>query len=813
MATPKALKPDALYRRCEPKSLPFKTTAELEDLDQVLGQDRAIEAVEFGAGIKRDGYNLFALGAAGTGRHSVIGEFLRRRAAGESVPSDWCYINNFTDAQKPHALELPAGRARPLRGDMSRLVEELKGTITAVFESEDYRSRSHLIEEELKQRQEQAFQDIEARANEKDIALVRTPAGLALAPMRKGSVLSPKEFNALSKAEQARFKEDIDSLQKDLQETLRQFPRWEREARERLRELNREVTQYAVGHLIDDLRKRYEDLPAVLAYLDEVQADVVDKAYRFMPRPHMPLLIGGGDGKEDAAAAFRSYEVNVMVDNSAAEGAPVVYEDHPSLTNLIGRVEHISRMGALVTDFTLIRPGALHRANGGYLFVDVRKLLLQPFAWEELKRTLRSREIRIESLGQALSLISTVSIEPQPIPLNVKIVLFGDRMLYYLLCAYDADFDALFKVPADFDDRTERSESGVLQYARQIATMARREKLRPLDRSAVGRVIEHGSRLVGDAERLSIHLRSLADLLGEADYWAEESGAKTIKADHVQTAIDAQIRRADRIRERVQEEIHRGTILIDTEGTREGQINGLSVIQLNGFAFGRPSRITARVRLGRGEVVDIERRVELGGPLHSKGVMILTGFLGARFGQRRPLSLSASLVFEQSYGGVDGDSASSTELYALLSALAGAPIRQSLAVTGSVNQYGQVQAIGGVNEKIEGFFDVCATRGLTGDQGVLIPASNVKHLMLRSDVVDACKAGRFQIFPVETIDDGIALLTGVPAGEADAEGGFPAETINGRVAARLDAFAAAIRKYAVAVKAAPDENAGDKDAP
>ena len=809
VTAPDPLATEVLYRRCDPAGLPFATTDELKDLDQVLGQDRAIEAVRFGAGIKRDGYNLFALGPAGTGRHSVIGEFLRQRAAGEQTPSDWCYINNFADPQKPRALQLPAGRARPLRQDMSRLVEELKVAIPAVFESEDYRSRSRLIEEELKERQEQAFQGVEQKANERSIALVRTPAGLALAPVREGSVLGPKEFNALPEEEQQRFKADIEALQEELQETLRQFPRWEREAREQLRQLNREVTQYAVGHLIDELKKRYEDLPAVPAYLDEVQADVVDKAHQFMPRPSMPMLVGGGS-EEDAAAAYRAYEVNVMVDNAGLEGAPLIYEDHPTLANLIGRIEHISRMGALVTDFTLIRPGALHRANGGYLFVDVRKLLIQPFAWEEFKRMLRSREIRIESLGQALSLISTVSLEPQAIPLDVKIVLFGDRMLYYLLCAYDPDFDALFKVPADFDDRTERSESGVEMFARQIATMARREKLRPLDRDAVGRVIEHMSRMAGDAERLSIHLRSLADLLREADYWATEKGDDVIKAGHVQTAIDAQIHRADRIRERLQEEITRGTVLIDTEGARAGQINGLAVLQLNSFAFGRPSRITARVRLGRGEVVDIERRVELGGPLHSKGVLILSGYLGAKFGQHRPLSLAASLVFEQSYSGVDGDSASSTELYALLSALADAPIKQSLAVTGSVNQYGQVQAIGGVNEKIEGFFDICKARGLSGDQGVLIPASNVKHLMLRQDVVEACARGEFQVYAVETIDQGIELLTGVPAGEADGEGNYPPETINHRVAARLDAFAAAARKYAVAARQASEE-AEDED--
>jgi lon-related putative ATP-dependent protease len=480
--------------------------------------------------------------------------------------------------------------------------------------------------------------------------------------------------------------------------------------------------------------------------------------------------------------------VNVMVDHSATTGAPIVYEDHPTVQNLMGRVEHTAQMGTLVTDFNLIKAGALHRANGGYLILEARKVLLQPFTWEELKRALRSQEIRLETLAQTLSLISTVSLEPEPIPLDVKVVLLGERLLYYTLAQFDPDFAELFKVAADFEDQMDRNADGHLLYARLIASLARKEQLRPFDRGAVARVIERSARLAGDAEKLTAHLRSIVDLLREADYWAGEAGHQVITADDVQQAIDAQIRRLDRVRERVQEEIQRGTILIDTEGATVGQVNGLSVLAVGQFAFGRPSRITARVRLGRGEVVDIEREVALGGPIHSKGVLILASYLGARYVPDRPLSLSASLVFEQSYSGVEGDSASSTELYALLSALAELPVKQGLAVTGSVNQYGQVQAIGGVNEKIEGFFDICRARGLTGEQGVLIPASNVKHLMLRHDVIDAVAAGQFQVYPVETIDQGIELLTGVPAGERDAQGAFPEGSVNQRVEARLVAL-------------------------
>jgi len=545
---------------------------------------------------------------------------------------------------------------------------------------------------------------------------------------------------------------------------------------------------FQVTSIMDELRKVYASVPGVVDHMNAMEQDVLEHVEDFRTpeesapavtseTPWPPLPLG--------QLLFRRYQVNVVVDNRDAHGAPVVYEDHPMMHNLMGRIEHLAQMGALLTDFTLMKAGGLHRANGGYLMLDAHKVLLQPFAWEELKRALRSREIRIESLGQMLGLVSTVSLEPEPIPLDLKVVLLGDRLLYYLLSQFDPEFGELFKVAADFEDRMDRTPENDLRYARLIGMLARQEGLRPFDRGAVARVIEQSARLVGDGTKLSTHTQSLADLLREADYWAGQADHSVVSAADVQRAIEAQIRRADRVRERVQEEIRRGTLLIDTQGARVGQVNGLSVIALGQFAFARPNRITARVRLGRGEVVDIEREVTLGGPIHSKGVLILAGFLGARYAADRPLSLSASLVFEQSYSTVEGDSASSAELYALLSALAEVPIQQSFAVTGSVNQHGEIQAIGGVNEKIEGFFDVCRAHGLTGAQGVLIPAANVPHLMLRQDVVEAVAAGLFQVYPVETIDQGIELLTGVPAGQRDGAGTFPEGSLNQRVEARL----------------------------
>ncbi len=790
----KELDTEALYQCCDPEQFEFETTADLEDLTEVVGQSRAVEALQFGIGIQRDGYNIFALGPVGTGKRSLVRQFFEKQAAADPTPSDWCYVHNFEQPHKPRALRLPAGKGAALRKDMKELVEELRATLSAAFESEEYQTRRQIIEEEFKERQQQAFETLQQRARERGLTLLRTPAGLVLAPMREGEVLSPEELQNLPQEEREHLEADAEELQEELQKILRQVPRWQREARERMKKLNRDMTNFAVGGLIDELREKYADFSEVGDYLNSVQEDVIENARDFLAAEERQPG-GQQNGSEQGSmlpsrmgigvSALRRYQVNVLVDHSRSEGAPVIYEDNPTYQNLIGRVEHRAQMGALLTDFNLIKPGALHRANGGYLMLDARKVLLQSYAWEGLKRALRAGQIRIESIGQMLSLISTVSLEPEFIPLDVKVALLGDRMLYYLLSQFDPEFSDLFKVEVDFDEQMDRSQQNQALYARLIASMARKEELRSFDRGAVARIIEYSARMVGDAEKLSAQMRRVGNLLREADYWAGQNGNGVVSVADVQKAIDAQIYRSDRLRERIQEEIRRGTILIDTEEVKVGQVNGLSVIQLGDSAFGRPSRITARVRLGKGEVVDIEREVELSGPIHSKGVLILSGFLGARYVVDKPLSLSASLVFEQSYSGVEGDSASSAELYALLSAVAQVPIKQSLAVTGSVNQHGQVQAIGGVNDKIEGFFDICKARRLTGEQGVLIPASNVKHLMLRQDVIEAVDAGRFHIYPIEWVDQGMEILTGMPAGERDEAGNYPEGSINYRVEARL----------------------------
>ncbi len=781
-----------LFRHCDLSHLGFETVAELPDPPGLIGQERAVEAVEFSIGIRRKGFNLFVFGPSGTGKHTLVKELLERKAASEPTPPDWCYVNNFVDPHKPRRLMLPAGRGRPLKQAMEQLVADLQAALPAAFERDDYRARRDVLEQQFKKKTEDAFGELQKRAEKKNVTLIRTPMGLALAPTHNGEVINPDVFRRLAEEDRKKITDDIEALQKELEAIVRQIPDWERAHREAMRLLNRDITAQTVSRPIGELRKAYADLPEVVAYFDAVERDILENADDFLapsraaasgePTPPLAQLM-------QEVPTFRRYQVNLMVDNDDNKGAPVVFEDHPTHQTLVGRIEHLARFGALMTDFTLVVPGALHRANGGYLVLDIERLLSNAFSYDSLKRALRSGEIRVISLEQLMSLASTVSLEPEPIPLDVKVVLVGAPTYYYLLSELDADFRELFKVAADFNDSVNRSPETSALYARIIAATVRREKLHPLDRGGVARAIEHTSRLSGDSEKLSTQMRSLIDLLQESDYLAGKAGKEIVGAAEVQAAIDAQRRRGDRIYQRLQEEIGRNTIRIETSGARVGQVNGLAVMSLGGFSFGHPSRISARIRLGHGEVIDIEREVALGGPLHSKGVLILSGFLGGRFGKSGPLSLTASLVFEQSYGGVDGDSASSTELYALLSALAEVPIRQRYAVTGSVDQHGFVQAIGGVNEKIEGFFDVCRRRGLDGKQGVLIPAANVKHLMLRQDVVDACAEGKFHVIPIESIDQGIEILTGVPAGEPDVTGRYPEGTINQRVAVRLGAFA------------------------
>jgi lon-related putative ATP-dependent protease len=787
---------DQLYQITDPAQFKFESTNQVDELTEIIGQPRAVDAVRFGTGVQSDGYNIFALGPSGTGKRTLLTKQFQAAAHAEATPSDWCYVHNFDQDHKPRAIQLPAGMGSKFQSDMDQFGEELFTALSAAFESDEYRTRRRMVESEIEERQEAAFEELQTKASKNNFTLLRTPAGLVFAPVKDGEVIPPDEFNKLPNETRQEMEEKSQSLQKDLQVLLQQIPVWQRELRGNIRELNHELTEVAVSSILGELKSSYGDYQQVLEYLNAVQKDVVDNAFRFLETeedrekstegtPPSSRVTRGSP----ADYLIRRYKVNLFVDNHDLEGAPVIVDENPTYQNLIGRVEHMARLGALLTDFTLIKPGTLHKANGGYLILDARKVLIQPYAWEALKRTLETQQVRIESPGEMLGMLSTVSLEPEPIPLDVKVALLGDRMLYYLLSQSDPEFSELFKVQADFAEEVPRTAENQELYARMIATLAQRKEIKPLDREAVARVIEHCARVVGDSQRLTIQVNQIADLLIEADYFARDDGNNYIHATDVQKAIEARIYRADRIRERYQENILRETIMISTQGSKVGQINGLSVIQLGDFSFGFPTRITASIRQGKGDVIDIEREVELSGPIHSKGVMILAGFLGQRFGSETPLSLSASLVFEQSYGGVEGDSASSAELYVLLSAIADIPINQSLAVTGSVNQHGQVQAIGGVNEKIEGFFDICVERGLTGDQGVMIPTANVKHLMLNQRVRNAVAEGKFNIYAITSVDQGIELLTGIPMGEIDQDGLYPPDTISGKIQERLEKIA------------------------
>ncbi len=816
MTAPKPLSPDQLYNRFDPTRFSFTTTKELKPLDAFVGQERAISAVSFAIGMERDGYNLFAYGPEGTGKTSLVMQYLQRGAEQRPVPSDWVYVYNFDEPHRPRAIRLPPTQGRELAEGMDKLVEELRAAIPAAFESDEYRGRRQNIEDEFKERSESSLEGLQKEAAEQNVAIVRTPMGLAVAPMKDGEIVKPDDFKALSEEDQGKYNEAMEAIQKKLQTALQEMPALEREHREKVRALGREVTEYVVASLIGALHQKYADNLAVSEYLKAVHKNIVEHASDFLPQQDqeqgpqqqaIQIMMGGSTG--EMQDALRRYKINVVVDNCGRMspdkyGAPVIEEDLPTLARLVGRVEHLPRFGALVTDFTMIKAGALHEANGGYLVIDARKLLMQPYGWEGLKRALNTKSIRIENPYEMAGFMATTSLEPEPIPLDLKVVLLGEPDIYYMLNRADPEFHKLFKVQADFESAVERDDTAAMSYARLAASLTDKEGLLPMSRTAVARVVEYGSRITEDSEKISTHLGSISDLMREADYWAKSGKSDTIDARHVQEAIDQQRHRSDRIHERMQEQIERNIMIINTDGTRVGEVNGLAVYSMDHFSFGKPSRISARVYPGRGGVIDIEREVALGGALHTKGVMILSGYLAGKYAKDAPLSISANIAFEQSYGGVDGDSASSTELYALISAISEIPLKQSIAVTGSVDQNGRVQAIGGVNEKIEGFFDLCNARGLTGEQGVMIPAANVVHLMLRADVVEACTAGKFSIFPVKTIDEGIEILTGVPAGELDKDGSYPLGTVNRAVVARLQQTTrAAIR---LARQSAPTPN-------
>jgi predicted ATP-dependent protease len=808
MSSGKALPSEQLCLRCDPESIPFDTSAEISTPTEIVGQERALKSIYFGTRIEASGYNLFAFGSTGTGKNSAVKQALEHEAKSKDTPSDWCYVYNFYQPHKPNAISLPPGKGVTFRDDIAHLADDLNTTLPAAFETDEYQAQIDKLDQEYAERRDKTLNELIEKSKAQQVQLIHTPTGFAFAPLDENSeVIRPDKYDQLDEEDKNKIEAKINKLQKELQKIIRQFPIWQKEVLEKVRKLDREIARYTVSHLIGAIKKHYTELEDVLSYLDAIEEDIIEHVKEFRSNQEMPVLFGGqGSSRSNI---LQRYSVNLIVDHSDHNSAPIVYQDLPSHSNLIGRTEYQSYMGTLVTDYTLIKPGDLHRANGGYLILDARRLLTHPYAWEALKRALRSGEIRIESLERSLGLMSTVSLEPEPIPLNVKVVLVGDRLLYYMLQYYDPEFSDLFKVAADFEDTCNRDSQSSADLARFIGNMVNEQKLKPINRQGVSRVIEYSARLAGDSEKLSIQLQDICDLLEEANYWANEDNVETISDKQVQVAIDHKIYRSDRVREHIYEAIDRGFLKIDTDGKCVGQVNGLSVLELGDFSFGQPSRITATSRLGDGEVIDIERETEMGGNIHSKGVMILSRFLASRYATNFPLSLSASLVFEQSYGRVDGDSASLGELCALLSSLADTPIYQCYAVTGSVNQLGEVQAIGGINQKIEGFYDVCKLQGLTGKQGVLMPSANIKHLMLRQDIVDAATEGQFHVYAINNIDEAIERLTNVKAGVRGKDGHFPDNSINARVEKQLIELAHLRQRFSQ--DSQKDTNSPDKD--
>ena len=800
------LKSQQLYRKCNPNKFKFNTTAELEERVSVLGQDRAISAVELGINIKSRGYNLFCLGPEGTGKTSLVKRILDKEGKLRPTPSDWVYVYNFDEPHKPIAIDFKAGLASSFAKDMEEFSDFVEVDLPLVVKNELYEEQLSSIREKYQEKRNDYVKVLQKKAKGKKVSLLHMPMGVVVAPMKNGEIISPDVFDALSEEEKNEIMADLNAMQEEIAQHQDEAPQWEEKQAEEIKKLQEKLVVDAIKKPLDEIKQKYKGNKKVAEYLKTVRNYLLDNITTYVPSYDQDNKPQGGEDdpmsglltqlkgqqEEDKTSKFK---VNVVVKNVPDSGAPIVLLDHPTQGNLVGKVERLQQFGALITDFSLIKGGALHKANGGFLLIDARKLLLQPYSWDSLKRALGAKEIKIEAPSEDTS-FSTISLDPQPIPLNVKVVMMGDADLYELLTERDPDFRDYFKVEADFGVVIDRTNESEIEYAKLIGSLSKKKNLRSLNKQAVAKIIEYSSRLADDTEKLTAHVASIGDLLKEADYWARKSKSSQIGKNHIEQAINSQIYRSDRINKAMLEQIDKGTILMDVKGEKVGQINGLVVYNFSRSTFGKPARITTQVRLGRGEFINIEREVHMSGPIHSKGVLILQSLIANRFAKRSPLSLCASIVFEQSYGGVDGDSASSTEYYCLLSAIADLPIKQSIAVTGSINQFGEIQPIGGVNEKIEGFFEVCKHNGLTGEQGVIIPRTNVVNLMLKDEVVEAVENGLFHVYAIDSVDDGIEILTGIPAGKVDKKGQYPKGTVNYMVQQSLAEYYKDYVKYA-----------------
>jgi len=783
---------NSLRWTCDPKIIGAKTTEELRPLEMMVGQPRAYQALSLGFSAKEVGFNIFVAGPTGTGKTTTVTDFLDELAKKLPTPMDWCYVHNFEDEYQPHTLRCPPGLGKQLRQDMRELIQAARIAIHQVFEGEDYANKREEIIKKVNAKREDVITRMGQTAEEAGFILQLTPVGISLVPVIKGKPLKTDEFHSLPKETQLKLVQQREALSEKLTPFVRELRDLEAAARDEVAEFDRDVTLYAIDHLMSTLLEKYKPHEEIVQFLHRIQTHIADDIDRFRGPSGEKK-----DAKEEYAEelGFRVYDVNVIADNSGTQGAPIVVEQNPIYDNVLGRIERESQLGTLTTDFTLIRGGSVHRANGGFLVMRAEQLLRDIIVYDSLKRALKSGEIRIEDLPQRIGYTSVRSLAPEPIPLDVKVVLIGDSNMYQLLYAYDPEFRELFKVKAEFDSTMAKTEANIRNYAGFFTTLAMNESLKHMDAPAIARLIEYSCRLAEDQDKLSTQFGLVGDVVREAHFYSQQDNSKYITANHVDKAIEAKIYRSNLIQEKLREYIEKNIIFISTDGEAVGQINGLSVLSLGDFSFGAPSRITVAAGLGKEGLVDVQREVAMSGPIHGKGVMIIAGYIASKFARDKPLTLSARIVFEQNYEGVEGDSASSTELYALLSALSGVPIKQHFAVTGSVNQKGEVQPIGGANEKIEGYFEVCKARGLDGQHGVVIPQSNVRNLMLKQEVLDAVKAAKFHIYPVSTIEEGIEVLTGVPAGKQLPNGGFEENTIYGLVDKRLREMAETVKRF------------------
>ena len=787
--------PQNLVKTCDPNDLGFESTEQVSPLEGTIGQERAISALEFGLGIDAPDFNVFVSGIAGTGRNTTLKAYLEKAATKRDIPSDWGYVHNFHDTSRPMAISLPCGMVHELAKDMNELLEGCKRDIPAAFDSDSYQ---HRIEEVVKDGQEEKkalYSELEEEAAKAGYTINFTPSGIITIPLQGGRPMAREEYAALPEETRNELKEKGENLQHIINHRLADIKRLDREMSQHVREVDKEIGLFTIQPIIQDLKEKYAGQSSVIQYLDDVQTDVIEHLDAFKPKEEEASPQGILQLPKDDDL-FVKYQVNILVDNQGCQGAPVVFEYSPTYYNLFGRIEYRARLGTMVTDLTMIKAGAIHKANGGYLVIQAVDLLTNPLSWNTLKRTLRSQEARIENIGEQYSPIPTATLSPEPIPVKAKIVMVGSPQLFQILQAQDEDFRKYFKAKADFDISMERTHENMMKYASFIVNRCHEGNLRPFHNSAVARIIDYSSRLVEHQDKLTTRFIDVADIITEANYWAQQDNhSPLVKDKHVQKAIEQRIYRSNLPEDKLQEFIQDGTLHISTEGEVVGQVNGLAILSLGDYIFGKPSRITARVSLGRGQVMNIERETQMSGPIHSKGFLILTGYLTGKYGHDKPLSLSASIGFEQTYDEVDGDSASSTELYALLSSLSGLPLKQNIAVTGSVNQQGAVQAVGGVTHKIEGFFRVCQAKGLTGDQGVILPKDNLKNLVLKDEVVQAVAQGKFHIYGVSTIDQGIEVLTGVPAGNLKEDGTYDDQTVHSLVEERLKALAQKARQF------------------